>query len=207
MEQTSNPKRFSRKLIYIPIVHTQADMGKLGKSVRKAYLHKIGRTALKRKTNTIERIWTDIETALERLSLGYDHVLLYQDGLPVCGKELEIVKDLANSGSRNHQLLLRLTARGATLMGTESAEFLLSEYELYNRILTSGSPSKAAEMEMRQKTTAESLLKKRDEFVAQRINDTLSTDRTGILFLGMLHWPVPLLDKDIEVIYPIGKPK
>jgi hypothetical protein len=207
VEQTSDPKRFLRKLIYIPIVHTQADMGKLGKSVRKAYLYKIGRTALKRKTNTIERIWTDIETAIERLSLEYNHVLLYQDGLPVCGKELEIVKDLANSGSRNHQILLHLTARGATLMGTESAELLLSEYELYNRILTSGSLSKAAEMEMHQKTTAESLLKKRDEFIAQRINDTLSTDRTGILFLGMLHWPVPLLDKDIEVIYPIGRPK
>jgi DNA-binding response OmpR family regulator len=41
--------------------------------------------------------------------------------LPVCGRDLEIVAELAKAGSRNHPLLLRLKGRGALLMGTESA--------------------------------------------------------------------------------------
>jgi hypothetical protein len=207
MEKLTDSRHFLRKLVYIPIVHTQTDMGELGKSVRNTYLQKANRAALKRKTNVIERLWADIETALEQLNLEYGHVLIYQDGLPICGKEIDIVKDLANSGSRNHQLLLSLVSKGARLMGTESPELLLSEYELCSKILASGDSSQVAEMEMRQETKASLLLKKRDEFIARRINNTLTTDMIGILFLGILHRPMPFLDKDIEVIYPIGKPK
>jgi hypothetical protein len=47
---------------------------------------------------------------------------------------------------------------------------------------------------------SEELLKKRDRFIARRINSTLRPGETGILFLGMLHSLAALLDEDIRVI-------
>lgn len=95
----------SRTLIYLPIVHTQADMGALKESVARATLEKVGRTGLSRKTAAIDRIWTEIEAAIDALALSFDRVRLYQDGLPVCGREAEIVTELAQAGVHPDDLL------------------------------------------------------------------------------------------------------
>lgn len=50
------------------------------------------------------------------------------------------------------------------------------------------------------------LLKKRDQFIAQRINNTLIPGETGIIFLGMLHDLEGLVDKTIHIVCPITKP-
>ena len=71
----------------------------------------------------INDLWTGIEERLNQRDLHYNRVKVYQDGLPVCGKELEIVRDIANSGGRNHQLLLKLIHEGATLMGAEDRRY------------------------------------------------------------------------------------
>jgi hypothetical protein len=47
------------------------------------------------------------------------------------------------------------------------------------------------------------LLKRRDQYIARRINDTLLAGETGLIFLGMLHSVRSWLDKDIRVVYPI----
>jgi hypothetical protein len=107
-----------RTLIYFPIIHTQADMGALGETVRRSTLQTGGLAAWKRKVAAVDRRWTEIERIIEDLRIPYASVRLYQDGLPVCGKEMEIVSDLANSGSRNHRLLLHLLEKGATVMGS-----------------------------------------------------------------------------------------
>ena len=205
MVKGAESKNPSRTLIYIPIIHTQADMGALGEPVRQAALHKIGKTAWKRKMSAIDQIWTKIEKVIDHLNLSYEKVRLYQDGLPVCGKEEMIVKDLAKAGSRNHKLLLRLIEKGATILGTESAELLVEEYELYKSILISRDPSKASRIESRQKGLTGSLLKKRDRYMANRINETLRIGEIGIIFVGMLHSLGNLLDKDIRVSYPMGR--
>jgi hypothetical protein len=131
---------FSRTLIYLPIVHTQADMGALKESVARANLEKVGRAGWSRKTAAIDQIWTAIEATIDALALSFDRVRLYQDGLPVCGREAEIVTELAQAGSRNHQLLLRLMAQGAVLMGTESGELLVQEYQSAKQSLTARPP-------------------------------------------------------------------
>ena len=63
---------------------------------------------------------------------------VYQDGLAVCGHEQKIVSELAGAGNRNHALLLKLQAQGATLMGTESPELLVEEYQLATVAFASG---------------------------------------------------------------------
>jgi len=197
---------FSRTLIYLPIVHTQADMGAMKESVARANLEKMGRAGLARKTAAIDKMWTEIEAAIDALALSFDRVRLYQDGLPVCGREAEIVTELARAGSRNHQLLLRLMAQGAILMGTESGDLLVQEYQSARQSLTTR-PPRAAGVAAASRAWRDALLKRRDQFMAQRLNDTLKDGETGILFLGMLHSLEQYLNPDVKVIYPHRRPR
>jgi hypothetical protein len=193
-------------LIYLPIVHTQADMGALKEWVARATLEKTGRAGLSRKTAAIDQIWTEIEAVIDALALAFDRVRLYQDGLPVCGREAEIVTELAQAGSRNHQLLLRLMAQGAVLMGTESGDLLVQEYQLARQSLTAR-PPRAAGVAAQRRALSDTLLQRRDQFMGQRINDTLKCGETGILFLGMLHSVVRYFQPDVKVIYPLHRPR
>jgi len=188
-----------RVLYHIPIVHTLDDFGSLKDTVVRVSLQRSGRTALKRKSQAIGEFWRRIEQYVEALPLSWERVRIYQDALPVSGRELQIVTDLAAGGSRNHQLVMRLAERGATVMGTESPELLLAEHEIARKSLESGAQGAQS---TRNRGEADSILKKRDQFIADRINRTLAPGETGILFLGMLHAVGPLLDHDIAIIRP-----
>jgi len=196
----------SRTLLHIPIVHSQSDMGSLGESIRKITLQKLGARAWHQKVNLIDHFWSTVEDTLNRLPLVYEQTRLYQDGVPVCGKELDIVKELAKEGSLNHQLLVRLVEKGATIMGTESPDLLIEEYQLTHRLLESGDLKEMNRVEALQKTASNLLLAKRDAFIAARIDQTLADGETGILFLGMLHNFEGCLPKDIQVLYPVQRP-
>jgi hypothetical protein len=195
---------FSRTLIYLPIVHTQAEMGALKESMARATLEKMGRAGLAHRIAAIDKMWTEIEAAIEGLALSFNRVRLYQDSLPVCGREAEIVTELAQAGSRNHQLLLRRMAQGAVLMGTESGELLVQEYQLARQSLTTR-PPRAMGVAAPRRALGEILLQHRDQFMAQRINETLKNGETGILFLGMLHSVAGYLHPDVKVIYPLRR--
>ncbi len=194
----------NRKIIYIPVIHTQQDMGDLSESIHQAAIELQGKQSLNKKEQMVNQIWTIIEQVIDTLDLPFEKVKLYQDGLPVCGHELDIISDLADSGSRNHLLLLQLIHKGATLMGTESAELLLEEYRLIKQTISDVNSTTGIEKH-NQSENSDILLKRRDQFIAQRINNTLGPDETGIIFLGMLHNLEGLVHNDIEIIYPITK--
>ncbi|MGO8822768.1 MAG: hypothetical protein ACLQT6_04585 [Desulfomonilaceae bacterium] len=201
MSSTKANGHADRKLFYIPIVHTEADMGALSEAIKMAYIKKMGLQAWKRKRDLIERFWKELETAVENLNLPYPETKIYQDGLPLSdrGNDLEIVNKLAYAGSRNHELLKKLVEKGATLIGTESPNLLLEEYNLATKTFNGSEPSDGDEA---QKLKAEEILKRRDEFIAKRINETLKPGEIGILFIGSLHNVIPLLDPDIETLAP-----
>jgi hypothetical protein len=203
---THHPESNERTLIYIPIIHTQADMGALSEAIQRLKVKRLGRKGWERNVNLVNKLWAQIESAIERLALPYDRVRLYQDGLPVCGREVEIVTELGKAGSRNHGLLHRLREKGATIMGTESSELLVEEYQLFKEDFASGKPEFATREEPRRKALRDSLLKRRDEYIAGRINETLRAGETGLIFLGMLHSLGSWLDKDIWVVYLIHQP-
>jgi hypothetical protein len=195
-----------RSLIHIPIIHTQADMGALSQAIKEMTIQKLGQQGWERNVHLIDEIWTRIEEAIDSWVLPYERVRLYQDGLPICGREGEIVTELAKVGSRNHRLLLRLKDKGATVMGTESAEVLVQEYKLVKEIVAAGDSPKALRLEARYKTLSQALLKQRDKAIAERINHTLRPGETGLLFLGMLHAVGGWLAKDIRVTQPVFPP-
>lgn len=195
-----------RTLIYIPVVHTQADMGALARSVRSMTVQKLGRRALTRNIDVVGQLWATINAKVRGFKLPWTQVRLYQDGLPVCGREADIVRDLAQAGSPNHQLLLWLMSQGATLMGTEAPELLLAEYRLVQLALEAEGAAKTRKRAAQNEEQSRSLLARRDEYIAGRINESLHGGETGLLFLGMLHSVEPRLAGDIRVIYPICRP-
>jgi hypothetical protein len=194
----------SRVLICVPIIHTQADMGALNEPIQRLKVRQFGKSIWERNLELVNHFWTEIELAMEQLALPYERLRLYQDGLPVCGREADIVADLAQAGSRNHQLLLKLKQKGAVLMGTESAELLVEEYQLAKQILAEEMSRGPARQAAQGKTLQDSLLQRRDQFIGRRISQTLLTGETGLLFVGMLHSVEPWLDKDIQVLHPLA---
>jgi hypothetical protein len=154
----------------------------------------------------IDELWAEIEQVVATMRLPHGRVRLYQDWLPICGRVEEIVRELAAKGSRNHCLLLRLMEKGATIMGTESPEMLIEEFERVKRSIGGRSPSRMKNRQNDARDSDDTLLGRRNQFIAHRINTTLQPGETGILFLGMLHTLEHLLDQDIQVIYPISQP-
>jgi hypothetical protein len=167
-------------------------------------LSALGRQGLARTAAVVEKMWEQIESVVANLPVTPGTVRVYQDGLPVCGHVQEIVSELAGAGNRNHRLLLKLQVRGATLMGTESPELLVEEYQLATAAFASGA---TVGTETRQKHLQDTLLEKRDRYIADRINGTLGAGESGILFLGMLHEAKRYLDTDIDIVYPLGPPR
>ena len=193
----SNPS--TRRLIWIPIIHTQADLGSLSESVRRLYTQMLGRGKWDQHHQAIAEIWRKTRETIEGLDLPFEKVRLYQDGLPHCGREAEIVRDLAQAGSQNHQILLDLMAKGARLTGTESPQLLLEEYKLARQVLTALDSRQPGNSAQDQKEVSKVLLDKRDRHIAERIDETLQPGETGLIFLGMLHSLTGLLAADVQV--------
>jgi hypothetical protein len=204
MKIEPKPQQLDRKLLYFPIVHTPADMGKLGDAVKSLYLRKMGRTAWNRKIDLVNKFWDQVAEIISNVQIEETTTRVYQDGLPVTnnGKEFEIIKKLADSGSRNHLLVVGLVERGAILMGTESIDLLMAEYDITKKHLENQSSGKPG-MGKKIRESEDDILKKRDQFIASRINQTLGEGELGIIFLGMLHDIKPWLSEDIEVVFPV----
>lgn len=183
-----------RRLIYIPIIHTEVDMGSLAESLKKEYIQKYGAQKWNQHLKKINDLWTYIEEHLQQRNLCYRKVKVYQDGLPVCGKELQIVRDIANRGGRNHQLLLKLIDKGATLVGTEDPALLLKEYQMIKDAATRKGSEKGKEGH-------HNFMAERDAFIVRRIDETLHDGETAILFLGMLHKVDKKVPSDVVVEY------
>ncbi len=192
-----------RPLLYcIPIVHNAADLGSLADKARE--LSSRGDDAAwRRKQLAIRDFWKGVEAWCARLPRDLSAFRIYQDGLPVCGRERAIVEELAAKGSDNHRIILALLARGATLEGTESGPLLIEEYRLAQQALApatstgvSGGSGGSAGGEAR---AGAEILNRRDQFIAQRVRDTLKAGETGLLFIGYMHDVLTKLPSMIDV--------
>jgi hypothetical protein len=188
-----------RHLIYVPIVHSEVDLGSVAGEARQLFERAFGRTEWSRRRASVELMWEGLRARLLALPLCWHRTRLYQDGLPVCGREEEIVRELAADGSHNHRLLVELAANGATLMGTEDPELMLAEYRWIQKVREAaygGASENGIEKVSRE---GRALLGARDDFVARRIDETLADGETGILFLGLLHRVDEIVDGRLEL--------
>ncbi|MBI1870693.1 MAG: hypothetical protein HYS07_05815 [Chlamydiae bacterium] len=194
----------TRQLIYIPILHTQHDMGSLEPQAKSAFVDKLGERLWKHHVKSIDEMWSGIEYRLGKLKLPFKKTYLYQDGLPLCGREETIVLELAKKGSPNHKILKALMDRGSTIIGTEDPQLLVKEYNYIKQILNESDHAQKKKYIQEYEKEAPDLLKKRDRFISDQIQKTLPVDGSvGLIFIGLLHRVDEMLPSDIRVNYLI----
>lgn len=182
----------ARHLIYVPVVHSEADMGSMASVIsRRLRLRPEQRRARQEK---VARFWQQVRASLLEMlderpgdAGSLSRVRIYQDGLPAAGElASRIARESAAKGSHNYNLVLELLERGATLEQTEDPGLLREEYSMLSK-------------RSRNARRASELLEMRDRFIADRINATLKEGETGVLFIGALHRLTEKLAPDIEV--------
>lgn len=190
-----------RKLVYVRIVHTAADMGSLGEELILVAISKIGKEKWEENQKLIEKFWDELEMEIFQLNLDLEHTRIYQDGLPCEGEMgMKIVLNTAKLGSKNYQIIKKIVAKGAKIVATENPELLIEERNLLLEILKDSSTAEKEEAKQRYVARKDILLEQRDAYIASRINNTLENEEMGILFIGAEHNVIPKLAHDIEVL-------
>ncbi|MEN0021171.1 MAG: hypothetical protein AAF747_09840 [Planctomycetota bacterium] len=190
----------SRSLAVIPIVHTEADLGKLAEQFRRIE----GDEVWNDKQRAIATFWERIVEWTESQTTSDTPLFLFQDGLPAVDQAEQIVCDLASRQSINHVVLASLMDHGGTLIGTEDPDLLLREYEIAKAAAEALTNGQAPDPRDQQRSAT--LLDRRDRFIAERIDQSLPPNASGVLFIGMLHNVEQHLPSDITVNHPLGRP-
>lgn len=180
-----------RVLVYIPVIHSAADLGSLAQGARERLAQVIGRAAADQRIAAIQGWWRELGRRLDSLPVDWNRTRLYQDGLPVCEHEMAIVTELAHKGNPNHAILLALVSRGATLMGTEDAALVVQEYRRFQKLVQAEKAGVSDAAALR--AEGERLLRARDEYIAARVDATLLPEESGVLFIGAAHRVAELL--------------
>ncbi|MCG2712390.1 MAG: hypothetical protein L6416_08735 [Candidatus Omnitrophica bacterium] len=187
-----------RTLIYVPIIHTSADLGSLAKDVTKRGITDLGEDAWEGHIRTVESFWDAIIDYFA--SLDASGMKIYQDGMIAQGEAgAKIVEEGVRAGSKNHELIARLLKGGAVLMRTEDFNLVKEELDRILAITSAKSVAQKLAAFLKYKFIKNRLLNKRDKFIVQRINETLLDGEKGIIFIGAFHDIKKWLPKDIQI--------
>ena len=107
----------TRRLLYVPIIHTEADLGSVGKDSQQE-AERIGETLWKRHEETVLGFWDEIAGHFIPFT---ERVSRYtEDGTGAGGETaMTIVQDVLHTGSRNYQIISELIRKGAVLVKME----------------------------------------------------------------------------------------
>ena len=188
-----------KALIYVPIIHTSADLGSLAKDLNRRGIADLGEELWKEHIKTVEGFWDVVSHYFD--SIDVSGMKIYQDGM-VAGGEVgqKIVEEGAKSGSKNYELVSELLKRGAILVKTEDFKLVKKERDRLIAITQAKSLPEKLIAFMKYKVIKNRLLNKRDEFIARRIEETLNQDGTGIIFIGAFHNIKERLPKDVRIM-------
>lgn len=188
-----------KNLIYVPIIHTKADLGHVGEEIKKRGIAGIGEEVWKEHIQAVAGFWKAIGDFFAITDVrGFK---IYQDGMAADGDiGMMIVADGVKKGSKNYEIIADILTRGAVLVRTEDFTFLKKEYDRLMEIIGAKTPLEKIISYLKYRFTKKSLLAKRDKFIAGRIAETLRDGETGVIFIGALHEVADVLPRDIRVI-------
>jgi len=190
-----------RTLIYVPIIHSSADMGSLAKELKRQIVAVPGENKWQKHTATVNGYWDAIESYFENIKIYIKGIKIYQDGMFAEGEmAMKILEEGIKSGSKNSEIVANLIGRGAILMKTEDFKMVKDEYDGVQAIIKSKTQIRKLLQLLRYKILKPRYLLRRDKFIANRIDETLLPNETGILFIGAFHNIIKKLPKDITVI-------
>jgi len=187
-----------RTLIYVPIIHTSADLGSLSSEIAERGIAALGKETWVRHQETVAGFWRAVREYCEGIQAS--GVKIYQDGMVADGPlGRRIAQDSAAAGSLNYQLVLDLLDRGACLVKTEKFDLVKREYDRLTAMTRAKTMASRLIAVARYKLIKTMLLRHRDTFIAGTINETLEPGETGILFIGALHKVARWLAPDIQI--------
>ncbi len=175
------------RLIYVPILHIQKEVGNIANLLRGGADKSPFTEDAAAQEKSINEMWDGIESKIEELNLSYPLVRIYQEALPVCGREAEIVTKLAEKGSRNHQFILKLMKNGARIEGTEDPDLLVKEYDYLMQLFNTLSINGRGEALKKYQEKSKKLILQRDAFIAVRIKTTIKHGEIPLLFMSVNH--------------------
>jgi len=176
----------------------ESDLGSVAAAIDSKSASLFGEERWAKHKDSVVKFWESIADYFATVDASTMKV--YQDGLPADGAlGRKIVEEAAKRGSKNHQIILILMARGAEIRKTEDPSLLKEEYEYITGLNRSRSVAEKTIASARYKHRKNQLTKERDKFVAKTIDETLEEDETGTLFMGSYHDILRYLSKDITV--------
>jgi len=185
-----------RELLYVPIIHSESDLGSVGAAIDKRSASLYGEKRWTKHKETIARFWRSVADYL--LSLDAAGLKIYQDGLPANGElARRIVEEAAKRGSMNHQVISQLLNRGAEVRKTEDASLLIEELRLAREESGAVNIPNPGDLSF----SKACLTEERDRFIAKTIDETLKLDEEAVLFIGAYHNVHLYLPRDITVEY------
>lgn len=176
-----------------------ADLGSIANHVDKRGIAVFGEEFWKKHRETISGFWDSIVKYFSNLEVN--DFKIYQDGM-VADAEVgqKIVEEGVKSGSKNYEIIDDLLKKGAVLVKTEDFALVKEERDRIVKITQAATTTQKLIAYLKYKLAKNRLLKKRDNYIAKRIDETLDYGETGILFLGAYHDIIPKLAKNIQVI-------
>ena len=165
-----------RKLYFVPLVYCEE------KSPAE-YLEKYS------------KYWDQVGKQISDLELKLGKVCkIYHELIPVVGEDgLKVIKDL---NDRSYQIAKSRLDKDAQLEATEEDE-LLTEFIDWNRCLAVGLQNQKVFTKIYESYMEAS--KKRNEYIAKQIDETLKSDEIGLLFMREGHQVQ--FPSDIQVFY------
>lgn len=187
-----------KTLLYVPIIHTSADLGSLAKDVTRRGVAGLGEDLWTQHRITVEGFWKAIAVWCD--SVNVSGMKLYQDGMITDGEVgQKIVEAGVKAGSQNYELVDRLLRRGALLVKTEDFALVKQERDRLLAMTQTSSTTRKLIAFLKYQFVKKRLLEKRDRFIAAQIAKTLPDVQGGILFIGAYHMIRPKLPADIQV--------
>jgi len=187
-----------RTLLYVPIIHTSADLGSLAEEVHRKGLENFGENMWRDHLRTIDGFWDALFLYFD--SINVSGAKIFQDGMVADGDVgLNIIQEGEKAGSKNHQLVSKLLHRGALLMKTEDFNLVKKERDRLLKMIRAKTTVEKLFGLVIYKLTKKLLLNQRDDDIARRIDLALDEGETGILFIGAYHHVQPRLARDIKI--------
>jgi hypothetical protein len=187
-----------KTLIYVPVIHSNADLGSLAKDVTQRGL-KLGTDVWRQYIKTVEGFWDSIARYFDFVNVA--GVRIYQDAMIADGEiAKQIIDNGVKAGSQNYELVARLINRGAILEKTEDFKLVKKERDSLLAITQARSTFCKLSALVKYKLIKGRLLNKRDRFIAKRIDETLREGERGIIFIGAFHNLNETLSKNYRII-------
>ena len=153
-----------RKLYFVPLIYRSEEPPE-------EYLEKFNRY-----WEQVEKQITELESKLGKVNR------IYHELIPMSGEDgVKAIKELSD---KSHQIVKNRLAKGAQLEATEKSE-LLTEFMDWSKCLVTGLQNQKVFTKVYEFYTRAS--KKRNEFIAKQLDETLKDNETGILLMREGH--------------------